>query len=86
MQKNPLDEVRSSLVFIIFFGVFFGLSILVSTLFDANYLATAPEGVLFALDNYLGILSYLMIGALLWQVRTPVRFTRHTNNQVLYLV
>ncbi|MGB1009937.1 MAG: lysostaphin resistance A-like protein [Thiolinea sp.] len=73
MQKNPLDEVQSRLVLLVCTGVFLGLGIMVSMLLDIDNLKNAGEGTLFALDNYLGILSYLMIAALLWQISTEQR-------------
>ncbi|MEZ5450584.1 MAG: CPBP family intramembrane glutamic endopeptidase [Thiolinea sp.] len=64
MQKNPLDEIRSSLVMMIFLGVF----VLIIPELARWWLHPTGGSDNFTLENLLMILSYVLIGGLLWLI------------------
>jgi hypothetical protein len=73
MINNPLDQVRSTLVIMILFGVIFFLPLFIYQLlllFDPGTLST---GAAFTFDNIVWALSYPLIGWFLWQSTTRYR-------------
>jgi len=67
MKNNPLDEIRSTLVISILFGVMLFLPLFLYNTFPAfGPNAELSAGAAFTLDNLVWLTSYPMIAALLW--------------------
>ena len=73
MQKNPLDQVKSAITLLIFMGVMIlVIPLLASVVFGLAGESLSP-GTSFTLENLLLLVSYLVIGALLWSVSQTQR-------------
>lgn len=73
MQNNPLDQVKSTIILLIFLGVMILVIPLLASVVFGLAGDSLSKGGAFTLENLLLMVSYLAIGGLLWAVSQPQR-------------